>query len=131
MRADRRLILPLFAVVALGLYFLFAPRLPKDQTVEVVLGDAASKVTSVRLAYEDPNHDWASEVEFNFASTPAPRVVHHETHMPNGDYKLSIDVTGHNGNTHVERTVSLGGGTTSVDVASVVLAALDAPGASR
>ena len=37
MKVDRRLLLPLFATVALGLYFLFAPRLPKDQVVEVVL----------------------------------------------------------------------------------------------
>lgn len=131
MRADRRLILPLFAAVALGLYFLFAPRLPKDQTIEIVLGDAASKVTDVRLSYDDPRHDWASEVELSFDGKPAPRVVHHEAKMPDGDYKLSIDVSGHGSGTHVERNVSLRGGTTSVDVSQVIVAALDARGAER
>lgn len=124
MKVDRRLILPLFATVALGLYFLFAPRLPKDQVVEVVLGDAAPKVTEVRLSYDDPAHDWSSEVDLSFAGKPAPRVVHHESHMPDGDYKLSIDVSGHDHGTHVERNVSLRGGTTSVDVSEAITTAL-------
>ena len=124
MKADRRVILPLFAAVALGLYFLFAPRLPKDQTVEIVLGDAAPKVTEVRLSYDDPSHDWASEIDLSFEGKAAPRVVHHEPHMPDGDYKLSIDVSGHDHVAHVERNVSLHGGTTSVDVSQAIMASL-------
>ena len=115
------MILPLFAVVALGVYFFLAPRFPKDQAIEVVLGDAASKVTSVHLAFEDTKGDWTSAVELNFESKPAPRVVHHEARMPDGDYVLDIDVTGEVAATHVERKVSLRGGTTSVDVSEAIL----------
>jgi len=125
MRSDRRLILPLFVVAALGIYFFLAPRFPRDQVVEIVLGDAAPKVRSVRIAYEDTKGDWTSEIELNFEHEPAPRVVHHETRMPDGDYKMAIDVSGTDGGTHVERRVTLaGGGSTSVDVSEAVLAEL-------
>ena len=130
MKADRRVILPLFAAVVLGLYFLFAPRLPREQVVEVVLGDAAPKVTEVRLAYDDSSHDWSSEVDLSFEGKPAPRVVHHESQMPDGAYKLTIDVTGRDRGTHLERNVTLAGGTISVDVSEAITAALG-QGASR
>jgi len=117
------MILPLFAVVALGVYFCLAPRFPKDQVIEVVLGDAASRVTTVRLAFEDKKGDWTSEVELNFDGRPAPRVVHHDARMPDGDYTLEIDVTGDGPEAHVERHVSLRGGTTSVDVSEAILSA--------
>ncbi len=124
MRADRRLVMPLFAVVAMGLYFFFSPRLPKDQTIEIVLGDAAAKVVAVRLTYEDPGSSWTSEIELNYPKKSAPRVVHHAPHMPDGDYRLAIDVTGAAGGAHVDRRVVLRGGTTSVDVSEALALAL-------
>jgi hypothetical protein len=129
-RPERRVVAPVLAVAALGLYFLFAPRLPKDQTLELVLGDASRDVTAVRVAYEDARTDWTSEVELNFEAGRAPRVVHHEAHMPDGEYVVGIDVVTAARTTHVERRVAFRGGTTAVDV-SEPLRSGNARGASR
>lgn len=120
MRASRRLLLPVLAVGALGAWFLFSPRLPKDQTLEIVLGDSARDVTAVRFAYEDARTDWSSEVELNFTKGRAPRVVHHEGRLPDGDYALALDVTCAEATVHADRRVSLRGGTTSVDLSEVL-----------
>lgn len=119
MRVDRRLILPLFAVAGLGVYFFLMPRLPKEQTVEIVLGDSAAKVDTVRISYEATTSEWSSEVELHYKGG-APRVVHHEAKMPDGSYKLSIDVSGPGAGAHLERRAELSGGTTSIDVSESV-----------
>lgn len=114
---------PLFALAGIGLYVLLAPKLPKTQTVELVLGGAASKVVYARMAYTNVAAAWSSEVELNYLNG-APRVVHHETQMPDGDYDLAIDLRGKVGGAHFDRHVSLRGGATSVDVSEAAASAL-------
>lgn len=118
---SRRPLLVVLLVVALGAYFVVSPRLPKDQTVNVVLGDDADRVTDVTLRYTvEGDTETAREASFHFDR--APRVLRHDTKMPNGDYVLVVDLRGA-GTAHVERRVTLSGGSTHVDVSEAKMEA--------
>ena len=133
--------LAFLAMLAAGaaLYFTLAPRWPKDQTLHVVLGDAAPRVTEVGLRYgnagtnaarehDDPDRrghegdtppaeDWTREVTFRYALRSAPRVITHAARLPDGDYLVEIDLTTPTERTTVQRRIRLSGGVTSIDVA--------------
>lgn len=116
-RRGRRPILVIALVLALGGYFFLSPRLPKDQSVNVVLGDRAERVNDVTLRYTaEGEAETAREATFHFDH--APRVVHHDARLPNGDYTLAVELRGQISD-HVERRVSLSGGSTNVDVSEV------------
>jgi hypothetical protein len=122
---------PLFVVLlmlAVGGYFLLSPRLPKDQSVNVVLGDGADRVTDVTLRYTAHGEsETAREATFHFDR--APRVVHHEPRLPDGDYDLAIDLRGPTNGAHVDRKLALSAGaTTSVDLSETRLAARSTSG---
>lgn len=115
----RRPILVVLLVLALGAYFVLSPRLPKDQTVNVVLGDDADRVHDVTLRYtQDGESETAREATFHFDH--APRVIRHDARLPNGDYTVTVDLRG-SGSAHVERKVTLSGGSTNVDVSETKL----------
>lgn len=119
----------LFGAVAIGAYFLLAPSFPKDQNVNVVLGDAAPQVREVTLRYDPAKgeNDWSRQVTLRFDSQAgAPRVVHHQARLPDGDYVISIEARGAAGMAaSTERRVQLRGeSSTSVDISEAALAAL-------
>lgn len=122
----RRKAVPFALLVALGLggYFLLAPRFPKEQTVNIVLGDAAPKITDLTLRYV-PTGDREPEREARFHfGREAPRIVHHDARLPDGDYRVEIDLEGDHARTHLSRTVAFRGGATSIDVSEAALSAL-------
>ena len=122
----RRPILVVILILAISAYFFLTPRLPKDQAVNVVLGDDADRVTDITLRYTvEGETETAREATFHYDH--APRVVHHEARLPNGDYVLVVDLRGA-GAAHVERKVTLNGGSTSIDVSETRLATNTAPG---
>jgi hypothetical protein len=110
-------------VVGVVVFGVLGPKWPKDQTLNVVLGDAASRVEEVRVRYAEPETgEWTREATFRWASPAAPRIVRHEMRLPDGEYDVEIEIAT---NTHdlktVRRHVALhGGGTTSVDVAEIL-----------
>lgn len=115
----RRPILVVILVLALSAYFFLSPRLPKDQTVNLVLGDGADRVTDVTLRYTlDGESETAREATFHYDH--APRVIRHDARLPNGDYVITVDLRG-SGTAHVERKISLSGGATNVDVSEAHL----------
>ena len=117
----KRPLLVVLLVLALGGYFILSPRLPKDQTVNLVLGDDAEQVTDVTLRYTaEGESETAREATFHFDH--APRVVRHDARLPNGDYMLAVDLRGQ-GAAHIERRVALAGGSTNVDVSQTKLEA--------
>jgi hypothetical protein len=119
----RRLALAVLLAAAIALYLTLSPRWPKDQVLHVVLGDAAPRVTEVRVRYADATssaEDWTREVTFRYALNSAPRVVTHETRLPDGDYVVEIDVTSSTNRTTTRRRATLHGGTTSLDVSEEV-----------
>jgi len=119
----------LFGAVGVGAYFFLAPSLPKDQSVNVVLGDAAPNVNEVTLRYDSAkgDTDWSRQVTLRFdSSAGAPRVVHHEARLPDGEYVIAIEARGAAGTAATaERRVDLrGGSSTSIDVSEAAMAAL-------
>jgi hypothetical protein len=114
----------LFGALGAGAYFLLAPRFPKDQSVNVVLGRAAPEVTDVTLHYGSASNDAVSrEVALHFDHGKAPRVVHHEARLPDGEYVVAIEVKSDRGVWSDERRVRLSGGSTSIDVSDHALEA--------
>ena len=99
---------------------------PREQHVKLVLGPRADDVTGLqvqylavdRLAAEDG--DVARETRMTFEPGRAPRVVAHEPQLADGDYRLRIDLDTREGRRSVERRVTLGGGTTQVDLAALL-----------
>lgn len=109
--------------LAAAVMMLIGPSWPKDQSLNVVLGDAATSVDDVRLRYALRDSSGAEdeepvrEVAFHFAHGQAPRIIHHEARLVDGDYRVELDVAGGGRASTIERRVHLGGGSTSVDVA--------------
>lgn len=117
----KRPLLVVLLLLALGAYFILSPRLPKDQSINIVLGDDAEHVTDVTLRYTvEGESETAREATFHFDH--APRVIHHDARLPNGDYVVSVDLRGQ-GRAHIERRIALGGGSTNVDVSETKLEA--------
>jgi hypothetical protein len=118
---DRRKVAPFVLVAALvGVWLVLGPRLPHDQTVHVVLGKAAPRVTELRLAYAEGDEQAAArEVTFHFAEGEAPRVVTHEPRLANGEYRVEIDVYAQKGHAQATRRVKLSGDPVSVDVQEI------------
>ena len=109
----------LFGAVGAAAYFLLAPRFPKDQSVNVVLGDSAPDVTDLDVHYASTSSDAITrDLSLHFERGKAPRVVHHEARLPDGDYLVDVEVKSAHGAWSEERRVHLqGGSSTSVDAA--------------
>jgi hypothetical protein len=112
------LLLPLLG--GLSAFFVLGARAPRDQTVEIVLGASAPLVEDVEVRYAEPASPDATRdriASFHFARGAAPRVVHHEPHVPDGTYRLTLELSSGGQRASVDRTITLrGGGSTSVDV---------------
>ncbi len=95
---------------------------PQEQHVRVVLGAGAPEVTNVELQYiaKDGEDVPVREAHFSYPKGSAPRVVSHEPHLPNGEYRLQIDLDTIDGRRAVQRQVTLGGGSTQIDVSSAL-----------
>ena len=97
-----------------------AARSPRDQHVTLVLGPAAGRVTGIEMQYVAADGDVARDVRMAFPEGQAPRIVSHEPKLADGEYRVLIELDTREGRRSVERRVTLGGGTTHVDLASVV-----------
>jgi hypothetical protein len=134
---DRKRLLR-FAPLAAAL--LVAPmllrRAPREQVVHYVLGDSAAHVEEIDARWrerqrgdgervisdadgrEQPD-DWVRVASFRYPHGQAPRVVTHEPRLPDGDYVIEIEVIGEGTQRVVHRKVTLTGGVTSIDLATV------------
>ena len=144
--ADRSRFAPLIVVaVAAAVYYILQPHWPSDQSIHIVLGDAAPKVLELDVRYlpGSPAHpvtdpELARSVSFRYAEGAAPRIVSHEPRLANGDNVVQMELAlshsaaprtdGGVGSDKpvrltVERSVSLQGGTTSMDVSPELLRA--------
>jgi hypothetical protein len=115
----KRRLLPFGVLVAGALLAAYlTSKAPHDQHLTLVLGDRAPNVTGLEIQYSALDGDVARVARFTFAPGKTPRVVSHEPQLADGDYRLRIDLDTREGRRSVERRVTLGGGTTQVDVAS-------------
>lgn len=118
-----------FLVFGLLVAAYLATQGPQEQHLNVVLGAAAPSVTGLSLQYVNAQSsaEIAREAVFSYAPGSAPRVVAHEPHLPNGDYRLQIDVDARDGRRSVQRQVTLGGGSTQIDISSAISAPNPSP----
>ena len=120
-RPRRKLLPILFLAGGALLASYLTSKSPRDQHVSLVLGAAAPEVTQLEIQYEGADGDLARAARMTFGAGGAPRVVSHEPQLADGDYRLRIDLdTARQGRRSVERRVTLGGGTTQVDLATVL-----------
>ncbi len=125
--SPRRRLLPLAILLAGGvLLAYFASSGPRDQHLRLVLGDAAPGVSALSVQYAaTKSGEVAREVRLTYGAdgggAAAPRVVALEPRLPDGDYRLRIDVDTREGRRTTERQVTLGGGTTSVDLSGLLV----------
>ena len=104
-----------------GLVALYLSKVgPQEQHVRVVLGASAPAVTEVDLQYVANDGEVVRETHFSYPTGGAPRVVAHELKLPNGDYRVQIDVDARDGRRAVQRQVTLGAGSTQIDVSSAL-----------
>jgi hypothetical protein len=123
----RRLAPVILALALVAIWLVFGSKIPRDQTVHVVLGDAAPRVTEVRLTYSDTDatpragsDDFSRDATYRYAEGSAPRVVTHEARLRNGDYVLEIELSTRKGASTAQRRVKLHGDPVSVDVREAV-----------
>ncbi len=124
-----------FAIVGIGLllFSLFAKKIPHEQTVRIVLGDAAPRVTEVHVRYAEraanaqkggpgdgATAEWLRDATFQFARGSAPRIVSHLPSLADGDYLVEIDVQTAEKPATIDRRVTFSGGTTSLDVSQAI-----------
>lgn len=107
-----------FLVFGLAVAFYLSSRAPREQHLRIVLGAAAPEVSGVALRYLGQDGETLREASFSFASGAAPRVVSHEPSLPDGDYRVEIDVDARDGRRTLQRRVTLGGGSTQIDLGS-------------
>jgi hypothetical protein len=117
----RRRLLPLGVLVAGGvLAVVLGSRVPRDQHVRFVLGGRSGDVTALEVQYVTEEGEVARETRMTFEPGRAPRIVAHDPSMPDGAYRLRIDLDTSQGRRSAERQVKLGSGTTSVDLSRVL-----------
>jgi hypothetical protein len=104
--------LPL-VLLAIGLFGFawMAPRIPHDQSVDIALGDHAASVRDLTVRYAQDG-ETQRQVTFHWKEG-APKLVHHEPHLPDGDYVALIETDGQDGMRRIERNVTLQEGTTT------------------
>ncbi len=121
MAADRRRIVSLVALAAgLGLALYLGGKAPREQHVKIVVGNAAPSVVGLEVQYLAGDGELARSARMTFSPGTAPRVIAHDPELADGDYRLRIDVDMRVDRRSVERRVTLGGGTTQVDLAGLL-----------
>lgn len=117
----RRKLLPFLVLLGGALIAAYlGSKSPRDQHLRLVLGPDADRVTSLEVQYVAGDGDVARDARMAFPPGQTPRIVSHEPQLADGDYKLRIDLDTREGRRSVERRVTLGGGTTQLDLAGVV-----------
>jgi uncharacterized protein (DUF2126 family) len=129
----------LLLVAGLGVAFVLSRHWPTDQSVHIVLGDAAPKVIELRVRYAElksAHDDWQREVSFHYAAGRAPRIVSHEPRLVSGDYDVEIEIERATEppdarTVSVVRHVMLDGHTASIDVSAAALARVTPDGTAK
>ena len=110
-----------FLGIGIAVTAFLAKRGPHEQHVRFVLGDSAPEVTGLEVQYVDRDGDVSREARLVYAEGTAPRIVPHDPELPDGTYKLKVDLTTRDRRVSVERSVTLSGGSTQVDLSAALV----------
>jgi hypothetical protein len=130
---DLRRLAPLLLLVpAVAAAATLKPHWPKDQAIRYELGAAAPRIEELDVrwtpagtarahaAAPSDDSDTARDVSFRYAPGRAPATVTHTPRLPDGDYDVDVELRSGTRVTPVHRKVTLQGGTTRVDLTTVV-----------
>lgn len=136
---DLRRLAPLVLLVpAVAAGATLKPHWPKDQTIRYELGAAASRVDEVEARWAPAqggqsaaprapaatpagdDADCARDVTFRYAPGGAPTTIAHTPRLPDGDYDVEVELHAGGRVAQVHRKVTLEGGTTTLDLTTVV-----------
>jgi len=120
LRTRSRMFKVVLLVLGLGIAAYVGKMGPHEQHVRIILGDQRWLVKAVDLEYVAEDGEVARSAHFTYVAPDAPRIVAHEPQLPDGTYRLRIDVDTREGRRAVERQVTLGGGSTQVDISSAL-----------
>ncbi len=81
-----------------------------------MLGDAAPRVTQLELRYVHVDGEILRQARFSFEPGHAPRVLAHDPSLPDGDYRVLVDVDLSDGHREVERRITLASGSTQLEL---------------
>ncbi len=130
---DLRRLAPLLLLVpAVAAAATLKPHWPKDQAIRYDLGAAAPRIEELDVrwtpagaahpgaASERDDSDTARDVSFRYAPGRAPATVTHTPRLPDGDYDVDVELRSGAHVAQVHRKVTLQGGTTTLDLTTVV-----------
>jgi hypothetical protein len=129
---DLRRFAPLALLVpAVAAAATLKPHWPKDQSIRYELGAAAPRVDELearwaparegqRTANSGDDPDCARDVTFRYAPGHAPATIAHTPRLPDGDYDVEVELRATGRVAQVRRKVTLAGGTTTLDLTTVV-----------
>jgi hypothetical protein len=126
---DLRRLAPLALVVpAVAAGSTLKPHWPREQALHYDLGAAAPRVDELDVRWAptadlraaEAGGEWAREASFRYVAGQAPRSVTHDARLADGDYTVEIEIHAAGRSAVTRRKVTLEGGATTVDLASVV-----------
>ena len=109
-----------FLAIGVAVTTYLAKRGPHEQHVRFVLGDSAPEVTGLDVQYVDTEGEVARETRLSWNAGAAPRIVSHEPELSDGAYKIKVDIGTRERRVSVERSVTLTGGSTQVDLSAAL-----------
>ena len=110
-----------FLGIGIAVTSFLAKRGPHEQHLRFVLGDASSEITGLDLQYVDADGELAREARLAWVEGAAPRIVSHEPELADGAYKIKVDIGTRERRVSVERSVTLSGGSTQVDLSATLI----------
>jgi hypothetical protein len=109
-----------FLIFGLGVAWYLATMGPREQHVRFVLGDASPAVVGLDIQYVSEDGELAREAQLAYGPGAAPRVVAHEPQLADGGYRIRVDIRTRDRRVSVERSVTLGGGSTQIDLSTAL-----------
>src|SRR5690606_39230416 len=110
-----------FLLAGIGVTGYLALKGPHEQHVRFMLGDRSADVVGLEVEYVDQDGEVAREARLSWAAGAARRAVAHEPELPDGPYRVKVDVATRDRRVSVERSVTLSGGSsTQVDLAAAL-----------
>jgi hypothetical protein len=114
-----------FLGIGIAVTAFLAKRGPHEQHLRFVLGDSSSVVTGLDVQYVDADGEIAREARLAWIEGAAPRIVPHEPELADGAYEIKVDIRTRERRVSVERSVTLSGGSTQVDLAAALVRETD------
>lgn len=110
-----------FLGIGIAVTTFLAKRGPHEQHLRFVLGDSAGEVTGLDVQYIDADGELAREARLAWPEGAAPRVVSHEPELADGAYKIKVDIGTRERRVSVERSVTLSGGSTQIELGAALV----------